>query len=137
MSRLSDYMKANKERDERFFYGESVKHTSNKYFTFDHVIDDDTIIFNTNNIRTIKGNPVLVVDHNKAVYLKDWQIRRVHNYDWGLNTYCVKLNRQYFKPYTFSFDFDDLSFDKEQTFDFLKNIVSTQNGTELAAGWMG
>lgn len=132
----SEYMKSSKERDEKFFFGESVRHVSNKYITFNHVIDDDTIIINTNNLKTIKGNFVLIVDNDKGVYLKDWQVRPMHNYDLGLDLFCVKLSRKYFKPYTFKFSFDEFSFEKEMTFDDLKEIAASQNELKLANGFL-
>ena len=113
-----------------------LQHVSGKYIKFNHVIDDDNIIINTNNVKTIKENFVLIVDKNKAVYLKDWQVRPVHNYDLSLNMYCVKLNRRYFKPYTFRFDFEGFDFEKEVTFDELKEIAATQDELKLAQGWM-
>lgn len=80
MSKLGDYIKQQKEKDIQKFFGE-IKHTSNKYFTFNRIINDDEIIIVTSNIKIIKGTPVLVVGNNKAVYLKDWLIREVRNYN--------------------------------------------------------
>lgn len=80
MSKLGDYIKQQKEKDIQKFFGE-IKHTSNKYFTFNRIINDDEIIIITSNIKIIKDTPVLVVGNNKAVYLKDWLIREVRNYN--------------------------------------------------------
>ena len=125
MSKYSEYIKSVKDKDLEFFFGD-VNKKSNKYFTYNSVIDDDNIIIITNNIKTIKGNLVLLVDNNKGVYLKDWQVKTVHNYYNGMSGYAVKLNRKYFKPYTFRFDFEDMAFEKEDTFDSLKAIAETQ-----------
>lgn len=51
-----------------FFDKDSWKQKSNKYVYYKAVQDNDNIIIRTNNI---KGNFVLVVGNNKAVYLKD------------------------------------------------------------------
>lgn len=122
----SDYIKSLKQKNLEFFFGKSVKKVSNKYFTFDHVIDNDNIIIVTNNIKLIKDSYVLIVGNNKAVYLKDWQVRPIRNYWEEVNAYAVKLNRNFFKTYTFRNNFDDFYFEKEETFDDLKEIASTQ-----------
>ncbi|MBF1756094.1 MAG: hypothetical protein HXP15_08325, partial [Veillonella sp.] len=59
MSKYSEFLKSVKEFQLTKFFGE-VKHTSNKYFKFNHVISADEIILITNNVKFIKGNPVLV-----------------------------------------------------------------------------
>lgn len=53
MSKLGDYIKQQKEKDIQKFFGE-IKHTSNKYFTFNRIINDDEIIIVTSNIKIIK-----------------------------------------------------------------------------------
>lgn len=114
-----------KDKDLEFFFGKVTK-KSNKYFNYNPIIDDDNIIIITNNIKVIKGNYVLIVDNNKGVYLKDWQVKPVHNYYNGMSGYAVKLNRKYFKPYTFKFEFEDMAFTQEDTFDSLKECAATQ-----------
>lgn len=126
MSKYSEYIKSRKEKDLEFFFGEVTK-KSNKYFEYNSIIDEDNIIIITNNIKTIKGNMVMIVDNNKAVYLKDWQVRRVHNFYNGVSAFAVKLNRKYFKPYTFRFDFEDMAFEQEETFDSLKECATEQD----------
>lgn len=126
MSKYSEYIKSRKEKDLEFFFGEVTK-KSNKYFEYNSIIDEDNIIIITNNIKTIKGNMVMIVDNNKAVYLKDWQVRRVHNFYNGVSAFAVKLNRKYFKPYTFRFDFEDMVFEQEETFDSLKECAAEQS----------
>lgn len=126
MSKYSEYIKSRKEKDLEFFFGEVTK-KSNKYFEYNSVIDEDNIIIVTNNIKTIKGNMVMIVDNNKAVYLKDWQVRRVHNFYNGVSAFAVKLNRKSFKPYTFRFDFEDMAFEQEGTFDSLKECAAEQS----------
>lgn len=126
MSGYSDYLKERKSKDLKYFLGEDIKMISNKYFKFTHVIDNDSIILITNNIKIIKGNYVLLVDNNKGVYLKDWQVRPVHNFYNSMSAYAVKLNREYFKPYTFKFNFEDMAFEEEQSFDCLLDIAKKQ-----------
>ena len=137
---LSDAVKEAKQRDLDRFYGKgNTTQTSNKYFEFKRVLDDDNCIIVTNNIKTIKGNPVLVTGNNQAVYLKDWQYREVHNYNNGIDAYAVKLNRNYFKPYTFRFEFDDFHFDKNNTFDDMMATAKEQDKVNMkfAHGHMG
>ena len=136
MSRLSDAIKETKERDLKWFFGD-VKRISNKYFTFNHVIDDDNIIIITANIVVIKDNYAMLVGNNKGVFLKDWQVRKVHNYDFGIDAYAVKLNRRYFRVYTFDkIEFEDFAFEKDEDFDMLKADAATQT-MPVALGHMG
>lgn len=122
MSKLGDYIKQQKEKDIQKFFGE-IKHTSNKYVT--------------SNIKIIKDTPVLVVGNNKAVYLKDWLIREVRNYNLDIYDYAVKLNRKYWKVYTFKSDFEDIFIEKEATFDDLVEVAKEQNqkNIPIALGW--
>lgn len=109
---LSEMYKKRKSKDIEFFFGDT-QWRSNKYFRFDHVKDDGNIILITNNIKAIKGNFVMLVDNEKAVYLKDWQVKPVHSFSAGMSGWAVKLNRTYFKPYTFKSRFEDYSIDKQ------------------------
>ena len=130
---LSDFFKKAKEKDLNFFFGENnYKHVSNKYIQFKRFIDDNNIIIYTNNIMYVKGNPVLVVDNNKVVYLKDWQLKEASNYNNNLTGYLVKLNRNYFKAYTFKSEFDNFYFTKQDTFDDLVEISKQQDETNLS-----
>ena len=47
MSSYSEYVKKVFAEDKERFFGE-VEQLSNKYFTFNHIVDDDTIILITN-----------------------------------------------------------------------------------------
>lgn len=111
------------------FFGANRKVT-NKFMELEkQVIDNDHILLFTNNVASIKGNPVLVVNDNQAVYLKDFQIAGATVKDASgntYNTYAVKVNRQYFKPYTFRSQIGDFSFDKAHDFDSLLNIAKQQ-----------
>lgn len=148
MSKYSEYLKSRKESDMNFFFGEgNVKHQTSKYFTFKKVLDDDNIIVLTNNIKHLfnsnTGNAatILMVGNNKAVYLKSWQIKSVTgivNVDEVtgqgtlLPTYAVKLNRNYFKVYTFKSNFEGMMFEKEDTFDSLKEDAKLQEVDNIA-----
>ena len=128
-------------QDNRFFGGEeNRKGVSRQYFTYKHVLSDDEIIINTNNLVYIKGNPVLIVDTNKAVYLKEWQVREAHNYsDICSDFWLVKLNRKFFKTYTFKNRIsDEISMEKEQSFDDLLQIAREQDevNMKVANGFM-
>lgn len=130
MSSYSDYLKSVKENNINRFFGD-VKYTSNKYFTFNRVISDDEIILITDNVKYIKGNPVLIISPNKAVYLKDWCITPVHNYFNDIYGYAVRLNRKFFKPYTFKTDFENIYIEKEYGFDDLLEIAKEQNEVNM------
>lgn len=134
MSKYSEFLKEMKEEQINKFFGE-IKKTSNKYFKFNHILNEDEIIIITGNVKFIKDNFVLVVGNNKAVYLKEWNIVRVHNYDLGLNAHAVKLNRKYFKIYTFKNYFEDFHFENDDSFESLMEAAKEQNNTEIALGW--
>lgn len=142
MSDFATFIKEKARREnERFFGKGNRKMLSNKYFTYKHVLDDDTIIINTNNVRVVKDSLILVVGDDKAVYLKDWSARKAHNYDWGIDFWIVKLSRAFFKVYTFKSRIDsDLCFDNEvQDFDRLLEIAKEQDieNMKVANGFMG
>lgn len=120
------------------FFGE-VERVSNKYFKFQHFHDDDNITIVTSNIKQIKGNYVMIVGENQAVYLKDWSILPIHDYDMGANTYAVKLKRQYFKPYTFKTPFSEFGISGSETFDDFVALSKNQdkNRIKYARGHMG
>lgn len=141
MSSYGDWMKEKAHREDNRFFGEGNKvKKTNKYFSYRHVIDGDTVIINTNNVKEVKGNLVMVVGKNKAVYLKDWNVRPAHNYgDICEDFYLVKLQRQYFKPYTFKSPFGDFCFDADQDFDKMVEIARAQDEKNMlvANGFMG
>lgn len=138
MSSYSDFLKKVKERNIETFFP-NHKNVSGKYFTFDHYINDDEIVIITSNIIYVKGSPVLVVGNNKVVFLKEFCIQPVHNYDLGLNTYAVILKRQYFKTYTFKKKIEGFLFDKDESFDDLIQVAKEQDteGMKIALGHMG
>ena len=137
MSLNSDSLKTAKRRDLEFFFGDDLHMTSGSYFQFRRIIDADNILVLTNNIKKIKDNYVLVTAPDKGVYLKDWQIRKVSSYKAGINCYVVKLSRKFFKPYKFSFEFEDLLITDEDTFDTLYNVANEQEKENIAMreGW--
>lgn len=138
MSYISDQLKTAKRKDMEFFFGQDLKMTSGKYFTFTKFIDNDHIIVLTNNIKFIKNKPVFVVSNNKGIFLKDWQFRKVSSYQKGINCYAVKLTRQYFKPYEFSFEFNDFYFENNgNEFDTWVIIAKEQERENLPVreGW--
>ena len=112
-------------KDIERFFGEH-KMTSNQYFTFNNVQDEDNIIIITNNVKSIKKNPVLIVGNNEVVYLKDWNIVPVMNWEKGIDAWAVKLNRKYFKVYTFRTEFEDFYFEETETFDSLMEVAKEQ-----------
>jgi len=130
MSDYSEAIKKAKDSNITRFFGEH-KMVSNQYFTFNRVQDEDNIILITNNLKEIKGNPVLVIGNNQAVYLKDWNVVPVMNYDFGVDAYAVKLSRKYFKPYTFKSEFSDFHFEQTDTFDSLLETARKQQKADM------
>lgn len=142
MSSYSNYMKSKKEKSMNFYFGEGNWKDGNKYFTYNPIINDDEVIIRTKNIKVWKVNPdytvtyILMVDNNKAIYLKEWQVMPVAKWyeDLGetLRFNLVKLNRKYSKVYTFQKDFENMCFDKEyQGFDDLVALAKEQAQEEF------
>lgn len=117
----------------RFFGANNKCIRTNNYYTYKHVLSDDEIIINTGNVIKIKDSMVLVIGKNKAVYLKDWAVKAAHNNKAGGvgSFFIVKLNRAYFRPYTFTKPFEDFCIDKEQDFDYLLNVAREQDAENM------
>jgi len=109
------------------FYGKGNWKANGRDYTFKHDIDNDNIIVATSNVKKIKDSYVMIVGKNKAIYVKDWAIKPVYNWDKGISGYLVKVNRNYFKPYTFKTDFEEYVGDSEDTFDSLKEVAKSQD----------
>ena len=79
----------------------------------------------TNDLYAVHNGIVLVLGSNKGVYIKDWNRDYVKTIE-GIDTHVVKLERKYFKPYTFKNDFVGFETCKDYTFDELKEIAAIQ-----------
>ena len=131
MSKFSEYIKEEKKKAIERFFGPIVKR-SNQYFTFKRVIDEDNFIIITNNIKTIRGSPVLIIGPHEAVFLKDWQVVPVKMNRGTVNADAVKLNRNYFKIYTFKDGFNEYGGDGVESFDSLLEIAKEQDAANEA-----
>lgn len=127
------YRNRHNAQESRFFGAYNKCMSTNNYYTYKHVLSDDEIIINTGNVIKVKDSMVLVVGKNKAVYLKDWAVKAAHNCKVGGvgSFFIVKLNRQYFKPYTFNRPFDDFCMDHDQDFDYLLNVAREQDAENM------
>ena len=132
MSKYGDYIKSVKEKNIKFFFGDDVNYDG-KHVQWKHFKDEDTILIATSNVRYWKNKEqyVLIVDNNKVVYLKEWQVTLIKNWNLGINGYAVKLNRKFFKAYTMPFAFEDVGFSKEDTFDELVECAKEQDQVNL------
>lgn len=124
--RFVEWQKEKHKRElDRFFSG-GIRKVSNQYYKFNNYIDDDNVIVVTRNIKMIKGNPVMLIGNNKAVYLKDWQLKSVSTWDKDYGTqdgFAVKLNRNYYKPYTFRERFDGYYFNDDDELNSFDDVV--------------
>ena len=135
MSKLKELLEKRKADTLNWFFGENNYSTTSKRFAIKkHVLNDDEIVICTNNVTYWKNKDqfVLWVSNNKIVYLKNFQVMPVYNFEvFGDTSYLVKLNRKYFKEYkcfeTEEFDFGN----REDTFDSLKEIAKQQDKHEL------
>ena len=135
--KFGEYLKARAQREEDRFFGEgNVTKVSNKYFFCKRVLDEDNIIINTANTYYLKNKNalILIVGTCEAVYLQDWQLQAVATEN-GYKSYLVKLNRKYFKTYTFQKQIDeDITIEKTYTFDDFVELAKAQ---EQAQGFSG
>ena len=133
MSKYSDFLKQRKENNLNFFFGEGNFVQSAKRFKItNHIIDNDNIVLVTSNVQYFpkKQSFVLWVANNKVVYLKDWQVKSVYNYELLGDTYIVKLNRKFFKAYD-CFTNEELMIEKEYSFNDLKAIAKSQDNSDI------
>lgn len=134
-----EYMKRMAQYDENRYFGKgncvhsSGSHSAEREFRFKHVLDGDTVIINTANLKLIKGCWVLLVGNADAVYLKNWQIKQVEATEGMAGSFfLVKLIRQYYKVYHFHSDFEGYDFDKVESFDDQVQLAKEQDERELA-----
>lgn len=132
MNKASQYLKERAEQNKKYhlnhFFGENNYLLTNKRFAaIKNVISDDEIIIITNNVSYWQGKDqfVMWVDNDKIIYLKNFQVVPVLNFEELVECYLVKLNRKYFKVYS-CFRNEELCFDKEDTFDTLKEVAAEQ-----------
>lgn len=133
MNKLSQMLADKKEKRLKYFFGEDVKLSGGTHDTlldFTHVIDNDNIIIITSNVEIMKQQYVLVVGNNKVVWLKDWQVQELRTWFYSLDTFAVKLNRKFFKPYTLSFNLEKYAFTEEDTFDTLYELAVQQDNSK-------
>ena len=132
MSKYSDYIKSRREKEVKFIFGDDVKIMGDTY-SWNHAKNDDEVIIVTSNVRfwKNKGTYVLWVANDKVVYLKDWQVCEIKNWDLQKNAYAVKLNRKFFKSYN-TYTSDEFGFDKEETFDDMLNLAREQDKANIA-----
>lgn len=136
MTNLKELKNKRKENNKNFFFGEgNWKDTSNKYFKFKRILNENEIIIITNNVREINENLVLVIDNNKVIYLKKWQVEAIKAYNEEIYAYAVKLNKKYFKTYNFNNNFKDFFFLEEDTFEKLYELAQEQEVEDIAFSW--
>ena len=133
MSNLKELIEKRKERVMNNFFGENNYELTNKRFMIkNHIINDDEFVICTNNISywANKNQFVMWVANNKIVYIKDFQIIPVYNFERLGDCYLVKLNKKHFKSYS-CFVNEHLVIDGEDTFDSLKEVAKNQNNSYL------
>lgn len=128
-----DFFKKRKEILMNGFFGANNYNDGNNRFNIkNHVINDDEIIICTNNVSYWRNKDqfILWVGNGKIVYLNKFQVLPVFNYEEVGSCYLVKLNKNYYKVYN-CFVNEELSFDKELTFQDLKDIAIQQDTSNL------
>lgn len=134
----SDTLKTKERTQLERFFGHDLKMVSGNYFTFNRIKSEEEFILLTNDIKHIKGKPVLIIAPNKGVYLFPDQVKKVSNYQLGINTYAVVLKKKYFKPWTFKFEFSGYEESKEYSYEELLEIAKEQQreNIKIRVGWL-
>ena len=133
MKKISEFYKNVKKNAMDKYLGEgNYKATNKRFQIINQVLNNDEIIVVTNNVQywNNKDQYVLWVGEGRIVYLKPFQVVPVKNYEVLGDCYLVKLNRNYFKAYN-CFVNEELSFDKEDTFDSLLEVAKQQTNNGL------
>lgn len=132
MSKFSEFLKEQRTKQLNKFFGEDHKEYGDS-LSWTHYKDDENIIISTTNVEFWKNKDtfVLIVNNNKVVYLKEWQVVPIKNWDLQLNAYAVKLNKKYFRPYTLSFSFNEYNFEKEDSFEDLVECAKSQDKKQI------
>lgn len=131
--KLNELFEMRKENLLNSFFGkENFKTTNKRFKIINHLLNEDEIIICTSNVTywTKKDQFVLWVNNDKIVYLKNFQVLPVFNYEEIGSCYLVKLNKKFFKSYN-CFKNEELFFDKEDTFDSLKEVAKSQDASNL------
>lgn len=119
-----------KSNDYDYYFGKNNwKEQPNKYITFKHLIDDENIIIVTSNIKYFKnsGKYIMAIGNNSCIWLKEWQIKKCYNYWLDTDAHIVKLNKKYYTPYALKFTFDELNFEKDETWEDMIEIAKEQD----------
>ena len=99
-----------------------------------HFVDDDNVLIVTDRVYHFgrMGVYALVLNSSVVLFLKNWQITKVKNFEFKENRYAIKINRNYFKPYKLSFFLNDFeTLEKTITFDDLVGLAKSQDGEQL------
>lgn len=131
MSEISDSYDAKKLQYLKYVLGDDVQASGKRNDTitwFKQIIDEDTFIIVTKNLRRIKGLPVLVLDKNKVLYIKSWTFIAIQDVDTKEEYHAIKLRRHFFRPYTLQSPlYENMGFEHEDTFDSLYQIAMEQD----------
>lgn len=106
-----------------FFGRGNYEYKSSNYFTYKNLLDKDTIVLETRDIRRKGTRPFLVISESKVIELHPSQIRRVHReHELGTGFFLVRLNRN----------------ECREDFNRLVSLAKTQNkkGKPIALGNM-
>lgn len=120
-----------------YFFNESIRHISKKWFEFNRVADNDNITIITGNVVQLGNYRVLLVGEGRGVWLKDWQVKSgrcaIEGTQYGAieDCYAVKLNRKYFNVKDIKLANDDFYFEKEQGFNDLLQIAKDQDEVNI------
>lgn len=135
---LKHFYSLHSKKNNDFFFGENNWNRDESYrYRFTQAIDNDNIIVVSKNIVWVKGNPILLISNQRGVYLKDWQIRTVYKdpFTSELPKYVIKLNRKFFKVYTFSNSIGEC-YDNYTTFDDFLSLARQQEKEKKLYGFV-
>lgn len=115
------------------FFGEDVKVSGkdNEKICFKRFKSENEIIVVTNDVKKIGEHYAMLVDNDKIICLKDNQIVRLRNSTFDLNSYAVKIKRDEWNVMVLPYEFEDMAFTEEVTFDLLIKVAKEQDGWNM------
>ena len=135
-----EYIQSQRREEAKYFFSDSTKlelDKKNGKIRWVHHLTDDVVIIETPYVRywPKQEQYVLLVGHQKVVYLKDWQVLPIRHNDEKIH--AVKLNREHFKIYNIGFVYEDGTFPDEVSFDYFVEQAKEQDKSNkwFSLGW--
>ena len=87
------YAQQAKDRNDEFFGEGNWYNSSNKYISYRHDVDKDTVIIDTMNVAEVNGKNVFAIADNKYIDIDRSQYKLTRNATRGTSEYAVKVQK--------------------------------------------